>query len=117
NSLVLGLDEGPLGVLSGASGVEPATGDELSWLDGLENRGIAPAIRAYGTMLGHSVEAHFPAGLALAALAVSRNGFFRPFDNSGRERSVDRQAERILVTGWGHWRGEGLALVETAGTH
>ncbi|MEE9359888.1 MAG: beta-ketoacyl-ACP synthase, partial [Hyphomicrobium sp.] len=117
DSLVLGLDEGPLGVLSGASGVEPATGDELSWLDGLENRGIAPAIRAYGTMLGHSVEAHFPAGLALAALAVSRNGFFRPFDNSGRERSVDRQAERILVTGWGHWRGEGLALVETAGTH
>lgn len=111
------LHEGPLGVLSGASGVEPATGDELSWLDGLENRGIAPAIRAYGTMLGHSVEAHFPAGLALAALAVSRNGFFRAFDNSGRERPFEGQAERILVTGWGHWRGEGLALVETAGTH
>ena len=117
DGLVPALHEGPLGVLSGASGVEPATVDELSWLDGLENRGIAPAIRAYGTMLGHSVEAHFPAGLALAALAVSRNGFFRPFDNSGRERSFERQAERILVTGWGHWRGEGLALVETAGTH
>jgi 3-oxoacyl-[acyl-carrier-protein] synthase II len=117
DGLVPGLDEGPLCVLSGASGVEPATGDELSWLDGLENRGIAPAIRAYGTMLGHSVEAHFPAGLALAALAVSRNGFFRPFDNSGRERPFEGQAERILVTGWGHWRGEGLALVETAGTH
>ena len=111
------LDDRPLGVLSGASGVEPATHDELSWLEGLENRGIAAAIRAYGTMLGHSVEAHFPAGLALAALAVSRHGFFRAFDNSGREQPFEGQAERILVTGWGHWAGEGLALVETAGTH
>ena len=116
DGLVPPLDEGSLGVLSGASGVESATGDELSWLDGLENRGSAPAIRAYGTMLGHSVEAHFSAGLALAALAVSRQRFFPPFDNSGRERPLRERAERILVTGWGHWRGEGLAVVETADT-
>lgn len=117
DGLVARLPEGPLGVLSGASGTEPATSDELSWLEGLETQGIAPAIRAYGTMLGHSVEAHFPAGLVLAALALSGNGFFPPFDTTSRELHLEGQAERILVTGWGHWRGKGLALVERAGTH
>jgi len=111
------LRPGALGVLSGASGVESATSNELGWLDGLESNGVAPAIRAFGTLLGHSVEAHFPAGLALAALAIAEGRFFRPFDDSGRERLFEGAPTRLLVTGWGHWRGEGLALVETVDTH
>jgi 3-oxoacyl-[acyl-carrier-protein] synthase II len=79
------LAQGPLAVLSGASGAEPATLEELDFLLGLEGEGYRPAIRAYGSRLGHSVEAHFPLGGAL---------------------------DRILVTGVGHWRGEGLALIE-----
>lgn len=111
------LPSGPLAVLSGASGVEAATQRELAWLDALDNRGITPAVRAYGTLLGHSVEAQFPTGIALAALAVSEGQLFKPFDDSGRERPFDAPMERILVTGWGHWRGTGLAVVEPAAMH
>lgn len=107
-----GLPKGPLAVLSGASGAEPATFEELSFLEDLEWDGYDTAIRAYGTMLGHSVEAHFPAGIALAALALSKGSFFNPFDSSGIESTFKDTLERVLVTGWGHWRGEGLALVE-----
>jgi 3-oxoacyl-[acyl-carrier-protein] synthase II len=111
------IDEGPLPVLSGASGVEPATGRELGWLHGLTKRGLEPCIRAYGTMLGHGVEAHFPAGLALSALALSRGAFFPPFDASGNEGRYADNFDRVLVTGWGHWRGEGIALVESLPAH
>jgi hypothetical protein len=31
---------------------------------------------------------------------------------AGMEREADGPIERVLVTGAGHWRGEGLALVE-----
>lgn len=108
--------DGPLCVLSGASGVEPATTEELGWLHQLSDGGLPPVIRAYATMLGHSVEAHFPAGSVLAALAVSRRAFYAPFDDSGREQVFDGRIERVLVTGRGHWRGEGCMLVEWAGT-
>lgn len=103
---------GPLGVLSGASGVEPVTGEELEFLLGLEAEGFHPAIRAYGSRLGHSVEAHFPLGIALAALALSKGQFYPPFEASSVERALDGPLDRVLVTGLGHWRGEGLALVE-----
>jgi 3-oxoacyl-[acyl-carrier-protein] synthase II len=101
-----------LAVLSGASGVDPITAEELDVLRGL-TEGEGPArIRGFGTVLGHSVEAHFPAGLALAALAASRGAFYPRFDASGIEADSNAPASRILVTSIGHWRGEGLGLVE-----
>ena len=106
------LGAGPLAVLSGASGVEPVTTEERDFLHGLEGQGLAPAVRAYGTRLGHSVEAHFPAGIALAALALKAGAFYPPLDASGVERPFTGSLERVLVTGLGHWRGEGLALLE-----
>ncbi len=106
--------DGSLGILSGASGAEPATSEELKWVNHLDDLGLAPAVRAYGTILGHSVEAHFPAGVALAALAVQKQDFYGPFDDSGRERVRDGRLDHALVTGRGHWRGEGFALVEPA---
>lgn len=109
-----GMRPGPLPVLSGASGAEPVTSQERAFLQEVESRGWRPAVRAYGTVLGHAVEAHFLAGLALAALAVSRRRYFPPFDASGFERPSEDVPRRVLVTGLGHWRGEGLALVETA---
>ncbi|MCL4768275.1 MAG: beta-ketoacyl-ACP synthase [Hyphomicrobiaceae bacterium] len=109
-----GLPPGPLAVLSGVSGVEPVTGQERAFLQGLEARGYHPAVRAHGTVLGHALEAHFIAGVALAALAVSRQAYFPPFDVSGVERPLEGAPRQILVTGLGHWRGEGLALVEAA---
>lgn len=106
------LAPGPLPVLSGANGVEPATTEELDFLYGLEGKGYHPAVRAYGSWLGHSVEAHFPLGVALAALALQRGAFYPAFDTSGVEEVYSGSPSRVLVTGLGHWRGEGVALIE-----
>lgn len=106
------LDGGALAVLSGASGVEPATAEELAFLEGLAGGGRPAAIRAYGSRLGHTVEAHFPLGVALAALAAQKASFYPPFDGSGVEASLTEPLRQVLVTAVGHWRGEGLALVE-----
>jgi 3-oxoacyl-[acyl-carrier-protein] synthase II len=51
--------------------------------------------------------------VALAAIALSEGRLFPSFDSSGFERAMDGPLRRIVVTGVGHWRGEGLALVET----
>lgn len=108
----LGAEQGELAVLSGASGVEPATSDELAFLQGLEEFGFQVSIRAYGSRIGHSVEAHFPAGVGLGALALSKGEFFAPSDENWVETPLEETPSRILVTGVGHWRGEGLALLE-----
>ncbi|MGI9385062.1 MAG: beta-ketoacyl-ACP synthase, partial [Methyloligellaceae bacterium] len=104
---------GPLPVLSGSCGAEPVTSEERRFLTQLHDEGFDVAARGVGNMLGHSVEAQFPAGLALAAIAASRKQMFEPFAGSEFEQSFSGSPDRILVTGWGHWRGEGLALVET----
>ncbi|MBU2581969.1 MAG: beta-ketoacyl-ACP synthase [Alphaproteobacteria bacterium] len=110
-----GLATGPLAVLSGASGVSRPTSEELAFLDDLDTRHFAPVIRAYGSRLGHTVEAHFPLGVALAALALNRGGFYPAYDGGGEAEAPFPQAsvlDRVLVTGVGHWRGEGLAVME-----
>ncbi|KUO56402.1 MAG: 3-oxoacyl-ACP synthase [Alphaproteobacteria bacterium BRH_c36] len=110
-----GHSPGPIAVLSGASGVAQASAEELAFLDGLDERHFTPVIRAYGSRLGHTVEAHFPLGIALAALALDRGGFYPPYDEGGEVEAPFPQAgalDRVLVTGVGHWRGEGLAVME-----
>ncbi len=102
----------PIQVLSGASGVEPITSEERTFLNGLLKIELVNAVRAYGSRFGHSVEAHFPLGVALAALALANEAFYPPFDHSELEKPFVGSPERILVTGIGHWRGEGLALLE-----
>lgn len=101
-----------IAVLSGASGVEPGTSEERDFLDDLDTAGLVPAIRAFGSQFGHTVEAHFPLGLALAALALRRGEFFPSPNGEPLEESTVAALDRVLVTGVGHWRGEGLALLE-----
>lgn len=109
----LGLDasEAKLPVLSGASGVEPTTAEELMFIGGLTKEGFGPVVRAWGSVLGHSLEAHFLVGMALAALSVSAGVFYPPFDGSGYELPGKMHPDQILVTAFSHWRGEGLGLV------
>jgi 3-oxoacyl-[acyl-carrier-protein] synthase II len=83
-------------VVSGATG-DAATWDAeqalLGWL-----RDVAPAqgpVRHTAELIGHAVEAAFPANIGLAALLVA----------SGHARQA-------LVTGFGLWRGETVALLE-----
>jgi hypothetical protein len=83
------------------------------FLDSLSERGIDPSIRGVTTLFGNSMEAQFPVNVALASLAVSRGAFFDPFDNTGVEQEFSGKPERILISTWGHWRGEALGLVDT----
>jgi 3-oxoacyl-[acyl-carrier-protein] synthase II len=109
-----GVRKGRLPVISGASGFDGAAGctsRELCALDSLEIDGISAAIRAHGSMLGHGLEAHFPAGLALAALAVRQRDFYPSFDESGVERAHDGAVGQVLVTATGNASGEALALL------
>src|SRR5690606_20362508 len=105
---------GDIGVLSGASGAGPATAEEQQFLADLAERQVTPVVRAWGSVLGHSLEAHFIAGLALAALSVSNEAFYPPFDAWEAETTREVLADRVLVTTFGHWRGEALAMVQSA---
>jgi 3-oxoacyl-[acyl-carrier-protein] synthase II len=99
------IDPSAAAVLSGASGVTPATREEQ---DFLASRGLA--VRATGTHLGHGLEPQFPLSIALAAMALGRGKLFAPGDAS--ERAMDATLKQAIVTSVGHWRGEGLALIE-----
>ena len=50
--------------------------------------------------------------LALASLSVSRGALVPPNDTSGRETEIDVMPAQIVAVGVGHWRGEGMALIE-----
>ena len=104
------LQPGKVAVISGASGAAPATAEERAFL--AEHKDIA--VRATGTYLGHAFEPQFPMNVALAAIAVSRGKLYPPADDSGVERAMDGPLTQAVVTSIGHWRGEGLALVEAA---
>jgi 3-oxoacyl-[acyl-carrier-protein] synthase II len=95
-------------IITGATGAEPATSEERAFL------GEHPdfAVRASGTTFGHTMETQFPLGLALAALSISRGALFPPNDPTGLEVEMSKPPTQIVVIGTGHWRGEGMALVE-----
>ena len=99
---------GHVAILSGATGVEPATSEERDFLTSHPDI----AVRATGTYLGHGIEPQFPMNVALAAITVGHGKLFPAHDASGVERPMNGALEQVVVTGVGHWRGEGLALVE-----
>ncbi len=99
---------GHAAVLSGATGAEPATSEERAFLEAHSDL----AVRATGSYLGHGMEPQFPMNVALAALALGHGSLFPPCDATGLERPMSGQLSQVLVTGVGHWRGEGLALVD-----
>jgi 3-oxoacyl-[acyl-carrier-protein] synthase II len=106
----------PIGVLSGVSGVEHVTHEEKLFMEHLAYHGLKTAVRGYGGVFGHGLEPHFITGAALAAIALWKGSFYAPFDDSDMERDPPRRYRRMLITGFGHWRGEALGLVESAGT-
>jgi len=102
---------GHAAVLSGATGSEPATGEERVFLESHSDL----AVRATGSYLGHGMEPQFPMNVALAAVALGHGSLFPPCDATGLERPMSGQLRQVLVTAVGHWRGESLALVERVG--
>ena len=95
-------------IITGATGAEPVTSEERAFLSAHKDF----AVRATGTMFGHTMETQFPLGLALAALSISRGALFPPNDATGFEVEMSAPPTQIVVVGAGHWRGEGMALVE-----
>jgi 3-oxoacyl-[acyl-carrier-protein] synthase II len=102
------LERGVTAVISGASGVAAITAEEFAFLDKL---GLP--LRASGTALGHSMEPTFPANLALAAASLQHGRLFGALEPG--EAPAAGALKQVLVTGWGHWRGESMALVTDAG--
>ncbi|RAI36559.1 beta-ketoacyl-ACP synthase [Rhodoplanes roseus] len=95
-------------VLSGATGAAGATEEERALLAA---RGLP--VRATGSVAGHSIEPQFVFNIALATLALGQGRLFAPCDTTGFETPATGALDQVVVTGVGHWRGEGLALVET----
>jgi 3-oxoacyl-[acyl-carrier-protein] synthase II len=104
----LGELDGGGAIITGATGVEPVTSEERAFLAGHPDF----AVRATGTSFGHTMETQFPLGIGLAALSISRGALFPPGDSSGIEIEMSKPPTQIVVVGAGHWRGEGMALVE-----
>lgn len=104
------LTPGKHAVISGSTGAAKATAEER---DFLKETGVP--VRATGTYIGHGFEPQFAMNIALATLALKNQTLFPPADASGLEQPMSGAPAQIVVTGVGHWRGEGLALVEAAG--
>jgi 3-oxoacyl-[acyl-carrier-protein] synthase II len=102
---------GHTAVLSGATGAQPATVEERAFLSDHADL----AVRATGSYLGHAPEPQFPMNVALAAIALSHASLFPPTDSSGLEQPMKGELRQVVVTGVGHWRGEGLALLDKVG--
>ena len=102
---------GHAAVLSGATGSEHATAEERAFLEAHSDL----AVRATGSYLGHGLEPQFPMNVALASVALGHGRLFPPCDATGLERPMSGELSQVLVTAVGHWRGEGLALVERVG--
>ena len=102
------LSRGMRAVISGATGVAAATAEEAAFLRGLRPAGTRHR-HGVRPLAGAVVPRQSGAGGdgAVAAAAVRAAG--------GRTRQpMDSELRQVLVTSWGHWRGEALAVVEAA---
>jgi len=102
------VDRDHAAIISGATGIEPATSGELIVL-----KAIGLPVRNTGTYIGHGVETQFVANLGLACAAIEHGKLFAPA-GSGDTGESPQGLSQVLVTSVGNWRGEGLALVERA---
>jgi 3-oxoacyl-[acyl-carrier-protein] synthase II len=95
-------------VFSAASGAPEPTRAEAAVL---AKTGLP--VRSVTDRVGHGLEAQMPVALAIAALAVSKRKLIAPLEGETLEKPFEGTLSRAIVTGVGHWRGEGVALVET----
>ncbi|MEM9104725.1 MAG: beta-ketoacyl-ACP synthase [Pseudomonadota bacterium] len=100
-------DDPGLLVLSGASGEHEMRDRERVLIDG---KWPQAALRGYSGLTGHSLEAQFAVGMALAALALKTAAKPPRFD-AERESDMTVPASSALVTVTGYVHSEGLAAL------
>jgi 3-oxoacyl-[acyl-carrier-protein] synthase II len=93
-------------IISGASGLEPATAAELHVL-----KKIGLPVRNTGTYIGHGVDTQFMANLGIGCAVLEHGKLFAPTGTGDIGASPD-SVSQVVVTSVGNWRGEGLALLE-----
>ncbi|QEX21341.1 beta-ketoacyl-ACP synthase II [Hypericibacter adhaerens] len=110
------LARGHAGLLSGCCGSGPLAAEERDLLAQWGRAMGGLPVRAAAGAWGHAMEASFLGNLALAITCLEQGGLFPPLDpDEPLEAPWNGAAlQQVLVTGWGHHRGEGLALVEAA---
>ncbi|WVT75131.1 beta-ketoacyl-ACP synthase [Sinorhizobium chiapasense] len=101
------LDPASTVVFSGTSGFHDLVAREKAFL---EAKLAGAPVRAYGGLVGHSIEAQFPLGLALAALSLGEGAKVPAFD-ADAEKPMTAAAKAAVVTTIGHSRGEGVAVL------
>ncbi len=96
--------------LSGACGAGIITAEEHDFLAHHEELG---PVRGTAAALGHSMEASFFANLALAITCLEQSRLFPALaPDEPIEARPSAAVDRVMVTGWGHHRGEGMGLIE-----
>ncbi|KQV81774.1 beta-ketoacyl-ACP synthase [Rhizobium sp. Root1220] len=102
-----GLASESTAIFSGSTGMPELASREKAVL---ERQFPGAAIRGFGGMTGHGLEAQFTLGLALAALAIENNAKVPPFD-AAHEKLMSTGTRAAIVTTVGHQRGEGVAVL------
>jgi len=102
------VDRAHAAVISGATGIEPATSAERR---AIEEFGLP--VRNTGTYIGHGIEAQFAANLGIGCVALEHGKLFPPTGSADKGESPPSLSQ-LIVTSVGSWRGEGLALLERA---
>jgi len=100
------VDRAQAAVISGATGVEPATSAERA---ALEEIGLP--VRNTGTYIGHGLDAQFMVNLGIGCMVIEHGKLFAP-SGTGDVGSSLSSISQVVVTSVGNWRGEGLALIE-----
>ena len=107
--LAKGADPSETLIMSGATGMADASTRERQVLTEAFS---GATLRGYGGMTGHGMEAQFPLGLALAALAID-GGLRLPSFDPAVEQPMAAPAKHAVVTTVGYTRGEGLAVLSS----
>jgi 3-oxoacyl-[acyl-carrier-protein] synthase II len=94
-------------IYTSATGVEPVTSEEAEAL-----KAAKLPVRSIVSRIGQTFESMFPFGIAFAALAIANGKLAAAMPNVPLESAGSDGVRSILVTTVGHWRGEGVGIVE-----
>jgi 3-oxoacyl-[acyl-carrier-protein] synthase II len=100
------VDRARAAVISGATGMEPATSAERRAIEEFDL-----PVRNTGTYIGHGIEAQFAANLGIGCMVLEHGKLFPPTGSADKGESPPSLSQ-LIVTSVGSWRGEGLALLE-----